>query len=325
MLRHQPLVGLAGQLRVTANASSTFARNPAAQRITMRRPPFDIWVHDPASCLISRALLRERAWEDRELMVVLAALLGGPPGGFFLDIGANLGVYALSAAAAGVPAVAIEPLTFNIELLAASARRLDPRRAPLLAVHAAVAATPSAVPACVRAFDTQATKAAANAGNGQVAHAGASCAAGEVVTLTTVDAVLQSDPMLRRVCFTALKVDVEGFEAAALRGAGGVLGGGCPPCLVFLETQPAIAAAAGSDSKEVFGVLRGFGYECRSIVLKKREPRDFACWRPRPTRRCREPVAAAMACLATAGHRLCKSFVDHAVTVRTGVRPPSPG
>ena len=321
--------GLAAQLRTQANATSgsfRFSRNPTARRVSVIRPAFEMFVHDPSACLISQTLLRERSWEERELTVVLTALLSGSAAGFFLDIGSNIGVYALSAAAAGIPTVAFEPLTFNVELLAASAALARRRKVPLLAVHAAVAATPSRTPVCVRPFNTHATKAAANAGNGQLS-LGASpssvgessaCASGELVTVTTVDTVLSSDPTLAAACFTAAKVDVEGYEAAALRGASGVLGGRCPPCLVFLETQPAVAASVGFGKSEAFDVLNGHGFRCRPIVLKKKEQRDFACWRPAVTPRCREPVAAAKACLATTGHRLCKAYVEHAVLVRTG-------
>ena len=84
-------------------------------------PQFGMFVHDPGECrYISRSLLLGGRFEAHLVDAVVQAVARSS-GERFLDIGANIGVYALSVAAAGFHGVAVEPLRYNTELLAASA------------------------------------------------------------------------------------------------------------------------------------------------------------------------------------------------------------
>ena len=67
----------------------------------------------------------------------------------------------------------------------------------------------------------------------------------------------------RRACFAAMKIDVEGHEAAALHGAQGVMRGPCPPCDVIVEHKhrPAVVGNKRRQESPV-ALLRQWSYRC---------------------------------------------------------------
>jgi FkbM family methyltransferase len=84
-----------------------------------------------------------------------------------------------------------------------------------------------------------------------------------VVTVTTIDA-LAAEHSLDRV--TLIKIDVEGWEPAVLRGAATVLRTS-RPALIF-EYDPAYVERSGAGGDELVAWLRGFGYQLH--VLRPR-------------------------------------------------------
>lgn len=62
-----------------------------------------------------------------------------------------------------------------------------------------------------------------------------------------------------------VKLDVEGGEAAALRGMERLLAGPQPPAAVFVECFPRLLEAAGSSSDDLISVLEGYGYRVEWI------------------------------------------------------------
>jgi len=62
-----------------------------------------------------------------------------------------------------------------------------------------------------------------------------------------------------------VKLDVEGSEAAALRGMERLLAGPQAPAAVFVECFPRLLEAAGSSNDELISVLEGFGYRVEWI------------------------------------------------------------
>ncbi len=75
----------------------------------------ELYVHDSQECSIGHGyyeitLLTDFIGIMRRLGMVADNL-------FFLDIGANVGVWSLAAAGAGMPVISVEPLPYNIELL----------------------------------------------------------------------------------------------------------------------------------------------------------------------------------------------------------------
>jgi FkbM family methyltransferase len=86
---------------------------------------------------------------------------------------------------------------------------------------------------------------------------------GRLVTVTTVDA-LAAEYSLDRVAL--IKIDVEGWEPAVLRGAATVLRTS-RPALIF-EYDPAYVERSGGSGEELVDWLRSFGYQLH--VLRPR-------------------------------------------------------
>jgi hypothetical protein len=63
---------------------------------------------------------------------------------------------------------------------------------------------------------------------------------------------------------THIKIDVEGYEAAVLRGSRDVLAGKAAP-VIFLEIHNEIVRNLGNDPGETLEVLREAGYETFSL------------------------------------------------------------
>lgn len=257
------------------------ARAASVVSVTNAHPRFGLFVHDPRECIrISASLLRNRAWEPKMVASAIAALRAANASGraeSFLDVGANLGVWSLSAAAAGFRAVAIEPMRYNTELLEESVRQSGFGERYTLFKMAAVARE-SGETMCVRPFNTSKTALTQNRGNGQLAPASGcagSTTGAELVAAHTIDSQLQSTPALAAACFAAIKVDVEGHEAEALAGARRVFEGPCPPCRVFVEAQKALQRGGGEPA--VFGRLNALGYSCRGGRLIGGMGSDFMC------------------------------------------------
>jgi FkbM family methyltransferase len=84
-------------------------------------------------------------------------------------------------------------------------------------------------------------------------HAGREVCRSRAVTL---DALAEE----RRLTPTHVKIDVEGAEAAVLRGGEGLLSRDEPPVLL-LELHNEIIRSRGGEPRETLTLLRGFGYE----------------------------------------------------------------
>lgn len=278
--------------------------NPRAQLASVRAyrspvqelgPAFEMFVHDPNECVfISRLLLQHGTFESSSIAFLLSALHAANGTEAFLDIGSNVGVYALSVAAAGFAAVGFEPLRYNTELIAASAAR-NSLGSRLRLYKMAAAAKPSES-MCVRSNSNDRR----NRGNGQLGPL-SECGDGnddaqlvrEVVPALPIDAVIASDALLNTTCWAALKVDVEGFEVAALRGATRVMRGSCPPCALVIEYVPyhntTDVVPAESTGRNPLPLLANWGYHCR-----KAPSRHFFCSNEREAR-CTARVSGARA------------------------------
>jgi len=144
-------------------------------------------------------------------------LAGVPRGATVLDLGANIGTFALAAAAFGYNVVAVEASTHNVELLRESVR-LN-RFTNVRVVFAAISDRVGTI------FFQE------NGAYGMV-HESSTAPPGFVsVPTTTVDELLAADYPGQAVGF--VKMDIEGSEVVAVGGMKKLLGGDAPPPIFY--------------------------------------------------------------------------------------------
>lgn len=188
--------------------------------------------------------------EDPEQVRELDAFITHCASGMVLvDAGAHFGLFSLAALHYGgsdAYAVAVDPSPAAAHMLRVQAR-LNGVERRLAIVEAAIA-------------DRDGTLALVDAGIGSAGyfvqperqHGAAERTVVRGVTVDSLAAGLGSPP-------THLKIDVEGFEAEALRGARKTLTGPNPP-LLFLELHNEIVARNGGDCSESLAILQEYGY-----------------------------------------------------------------
>lgn len=184
------------------------------------------------------------------------------PGDVFVDGGANVGLYSLMAAARVGPTgkvIAFEPAAATRDRLIRNVRLSRfwhvQVRPDALSDH------PGETELVV--FDRD------GAGLSSFAPSSTSGGRRERVPLTTLDEALSTSDTAR---LRVIKLDLEGAELAALRGARRVLAESSAD--VFLEVEPAHLERQGASASAIFGVLRELGHELfRIAVGEDRRPR----------------------------------------------------
>jgi FkbM family methyltransferase len=212
------------------------------------RPGWTLRCH-PAAWRLAFAAQRHDPEQVEELDAFVRACT---PGMTLVDAGAHFGVFSLAALHFGGPdatAVAVDPAPSAVRMLRVEAR-LNGVADRLRIVRAAVASRD---------------------GRLELVDAGVPSAgyfvrpeSGHPTRERTSVAAVTIDSLCRRHALRAthLKLDVEGFEADALRGAAATLGGPAPP-LVFVELHNEIVARNGGEPGGTLDLLERFGYEMR--------------------------------------------------------------
>jgi FkbM family methyltransferase len=227
---------------------------------------YKMFVHDPKYCkYISKSILEQHLWEGDFASRIINALKAVNGDGWFIDIGANVGYFGMSVAAAGFNVVGIEPALYNTELIAASIA-ISHVQDKFRLYKSAVSDVP-ADSLCAMPNEAVGGDALHNQGNFQLRpledckSRGDTYKGSEIVPVQTVDAILQGDPATAGKCFDAMKIDVEGFETKALHGATSVLKGNCPPCFILLEyiAQPSLFELLVDE----------LGYVCKGLGHKR--------------------------------------------------------
>jgi FkbM family methyltransferase len=164
------------------------------------------------------------------------------PGDGFIDLGANLGVFSLTAAAAGCRVLAVEANAAVAACLAESRRRNGFKQMEIenLAV--------SDKPGTVMFFPDKEW--------GRVLPEADGSARAVQVPATSVDALLAAHnwPSAKLV-----KMDVEGSEIAAVNGMRGLLTSAEPPILIY-ESNVATLGKRGLKRHDLMGALEELGY-----------------------------------------------------------------
>ena len=254
--------GTSGRAGLLARASAQFTMGTGVLRF--------VWCHPANSGQRVRAVLRairyqaqvrlvrrrvlarlgERSllWVDAHRTAASKVIYANPPdlpemlvwrralrdGGLFLDVGANVGSYAILAAELGAEVIAVEPAADTFALLS---ENIALNGYPVRAVQAAAG----------RRCGTAGFTSGLDAGNRLAVDGPA------VTELVTVDSLIGD----RRV--HGMKVDVEGFEIDVLHGAARALAERRIG-LIQLEWNEASRSAVGTDRGPVAELLAGHGY-----------------------------------------------------------------
>lgn len=180
-----------------------------------------------------------------------------PRGGMVVDVGANVGYMATLAALAAGPSghvVAFEPHPEIFQVLKSNLLRLRSHGGAAAVDGRAVALGESAGVGALVVPDEF-------SGNDGTAHIG-TAAAGEREIAVPIDTL---DAVIGRGTADVVKLDVEGLEAAVLRGASEVLAGGRIQHLLFEDHA--------ARESEVVDILAGFGYTLFSVGWSVAGPR----------------------------------------------------
>ena len=211
---------------------------------TVHVPALDLRFKVGSDTIFSRSLIRYGGWEPGNSNHIVS-LLRGHGDGLFVDVGANFGwftgLFSLLAGERG-QVVAIEPEPQNFALLSENVRMNGLRNVSLHAVP--VGEKPKAV--------TMRLASRGNPGRHSIDEQ-VDGAAG-ATQLVTLDELLQ--PWPGRIAL--LKMDIEGYEIDALRGATATLAR-CDRVLV--EYSPALLKRFGREPAEFFDLIRQAGLE----------------------------------------------------------------
>lgn len=213
------------------------------------RPGLRLRCH-PAAHRFWRANQIEDPDQAAEFDAFLAAC--GPEVHLF-DLGAHFGLFSLAATARGpfARAVAVDPSPASVAMIHLGAR-LNAREARVIAIEAAVGAEQGTV----QMLDVGVQA----AGYFVVATSGRSRRDVREARVVTVDDLTE-----RFGPPTLLKIDVEGAEAEALRGARATLRAGSPPA-VFLELHGRMMRERGARPEDALAELLDAGYALHDLA-----------------------------------------------------------
>lgn len=206
--------------------------------------PFEFEIHRRRDQFISRDLARDKIWEPFETEVFRRLCR---PGDFALDVGANIGWYAvLASKLIGKQGrlVCFEPDPHNHALLNRNIARCADGPTTQLRQEAIGDATGS-----VRLFLSS-----TNLGDHRIFDDGSSRASIEV-PMSTLDRFLEGAARLPDI----VKSDTQGSEAKILSGARGLLANGWRP-VMLLEFWPFGLTGSGDDPMLLWDVLQNLGY-----------------------------------------------------------------
>jgi len=236
--------------------------------------PFPFFIHEAADKFISRRIRRTGVWEPFESALFLNLLGSGDQ---VIDVGANIGWYAVSAGrrvAEQGHVFAFEPYTTNFALLSANVRAGELRwvtaeKAALGRGSGAATMQHSADNQGdhrVRSFVAHASAASEPAGEPAANGLPPICA--QDIRVVALDDYLAQSPHFDLDKLRVVKIDVQGFENEVLQGASGLLSSLPRRAIIFIEFDPVLLrdndpAACGklidallSLRREVFAISR---------------------------------------------------------------------
>lgn len=204
------------------------------------RPPVEFCI-DPAASDPVGAWLQTHDTIDEPVMRLFLQL--ATPGARVLDLGAHLGTFSLPAAAQGAEVLAVDGSPQHVRLLQIAAKRNGFKS--LQAVNTAIADQSGDVHFIERSIHSTIWRPVD----------------GEITTISVPTATVD-DLLGRRGWDTVdvIKMDIEGAEAAALRGMRRLLARGQRPAIVF-ESNSTMLPRQGSSTHALKQAIAALGYE----------------------------------------------------------------
>ena len=243
-----------GRWRIGSLASRLFESGPMprGRRTVSTRHGFDM--HLTMSELVDREIYCQGVWEPLATQLFAQVLR---PGDAVADVGANIGWFSLLAARLTGPRGRVHAFEASRPTFALLGDNLSLNAAANVEPHL-VAVGESAGRASIIQRE---------AGN-----RGADCAGPDLGGPGSVPMV-RLDEVLAGVPLRLIKLDIEGWEAKALRGASGLLDKPAGPDLLF-EFTPDFLRAAGDDPAELLRWLAALDYRMSMITPAGLEPLD---------------------------------------------------
>lgn len=228
--------------------------------VAARAAPFDLTFRGPAADCITRHIYRFGAHEPHISRYVLEHVRLGPDD-VALDVGANLGWYSVLLDRLSVPGariLAFEPDPESFRLLQENLRRNQARH--VTALNVAVGDAPGE--AQLRRYNSK--------NNGcHTLFAGGNCEGGIAQVSIDTLAHLWEQQQLGSRPLKFMKIDVEGYEYFALRGAGKLLGRcGC----IIMEYTPDALQLAGQGPSAMVDCFAEAGLQAHCFVNGELQP-----------------------------------------------------
>ena len=198
-----------------------------------------------------------RGLEPEDLAVISAVHASSGGRKVAVDVGANLGLFSLSFAAAGYPEIhSFEPIPETFKRLRANLA-MNPKLAPkITANNCGLGSSEGSFTFVVSQNSPGTNRFGTDDETLAPDESRIEC------KVTTLDSYCQAHG-LTEIDF--LKMDVEGFECAVLRGASGLLGRGAVR-FIYAEVVPDMLMAAGSSLEEFSKLVESFNFE--PVVLR---------------------------------------------------------
>ncbi|KAH8086048.1 hypothetical protein JL720_7248 [Aureococcus anophagefferens] len=243
---------------------------------------------------VSSDMAKQGCWE-RHIVTRIVSYLNTRDRGLFLDVGANVGAFTATVAANDNDVIAVEPFRLNVRPRVRGDRAPRPPRPSQVPLIRRTMCGPARLDDRVSLYKMGladsfpgpkmciwSTNDEINRGNARMTPyfegrrdfgQDKQKACMEVVYTDTLDHLLfDTHGLARRV--DVMKIDIEGFETRALRGAARLLASDFKPCQIYFEYQHDATVESGVDRHELFERLTRAGYKLNDF-MKNEEVGSF--------------------------------------------------
>eukprot|EP01041_Mallomonas_annulata_P004626 gene4626-9186_t len=221
--------------------------------------------------IVSDFILKNGIWDDCVYTLQLWNERANSPGSIFLDVGANIGSCSLLLAANGIPVVAFEPLPSNLFYFSRSIQRNI--NSPYNKVSSLITLYPYAAGKKYSELSMHVEK--GNYGNAVLGKAVTDFQNAIMeetnfnITIVPLDDVLWPNRSRSPPLISIMKIDIQGYELEAFKGAKHLLAAGAIP-VIQLEMAPLWLHAQGTTAGRLCEILLHYNYSLyRSVDRTK--------------------------------------------------------